>query len=95
MLRYRAIESRRWLVRARGPHAFVCDPYGRLTLDLRGIEGAGIEEVWFAARDTGYVRLGALWEGALVLAVAGAVLVRAARRWWRRPPGRRGQGPLQ
>jgi apolipoprotein N-acyltransferase len=88
MVRFRAIEQRRWLVRAStwGPSAVV-DPAGRLTaateMNARGVVCGAIQPL---AATTVYARAGDAFAVACVLAVALA-LMRSARS--HRPPAPR------
>ncbi len=51
MVSFRAVENRRWLVAASSTGAYVIDPYGRSTLELRrGFDSAGVENVNFLSK---------------------------------------------
>ena len=89
MARFRAIEQRRWLVRAStwGPSALV-DPAGRVMAvtgtDTQAAACGAIEPL---AETTAYARLGDVFACACVLAVALALV------WTARPPGPPGLTP--
>jgi apolipoprotein N-acyltransferase len=58
MHRFRAVENRRWLVRSGRALAFISDPFGRMTLQLAGVEAAGGEDVEMLAERSIYSRFG-------------------------------------
>lgn len=77
---FRAIETRRWVVRASRRSGIVVDPLGRAALDLRGLEGAASTEAAWLTSLTPCVRWG-WWIEAALLAGAGWVLVGAMIEW--------------
>lgn len=89
MVRFRAIEQRRWLVRAStwGPSALV-DPTGRVAAaTVTGSQAAVCGAIQPLAGTTAYARLGDAFAGACVVAVALALLRNAG------PPGPPGLTP--
>jgi apolipoprotein N-acyltransferase len=75
---YRAVENRRWLVKAGPGGAFIADPYGRVVARVApGIAGAVLDGVDFLEARSVYTRAGGWIEG-LLAAGAAAVLLASA-----------------
>ncbi len=59
MQSFRAVENRRWLVYASSTDAYLIDPYGSVTLQLRrGFDSAGVESVSFLKEKSFYTLYG-------------------------------------